>query len=66
MIDKVRTSATLKRTYMAPAVAEMGSIAELTQTDWKNKTWGSGDSFIMNIDINPAIANIVDSITHLS
>ena len=52
----------VKKTYVSPKLRVKGDISELTQT----KSWGSGDSFIMSININPAIANIINNITHYS
>lgn len=52
----------VKKCYVRPELRVKGDISELTQT----KTWGSGDSFIMSININPAIANIINNITHYS
>ena len=52
----------VKKYYVSPELRVKGDISELTQT----KTWGSSDSFIMSIDINPDIANIIDDITHYS
>jgi len=52
----------VKKYYVSPELRVKGDISALTQT----KTWGSGDSFIMSIDINPDIANIIDDITHYS
>ena len=52
----------VKKYYVSPELRVKGDISELTQT----KTWGSSDSFIMSIDINPDIAIIIDDITHYS
>ena len=52
----------VKKSYVSPELRVRGNISELTQT----KTWGSGDSFILSININPAIADIINDITHYS
>ena len=52
----------VKKSYVSPELRVKGNISELTQT----KTWGSGDSFILSININPAIADIINDITHYS
>ena len=52
----------LRKTYVKPVISVQGNIADLTQS----KTWGSGDSLIVSINIPAPIANIIDSITHYS
>lgn len=52
----------VKKYYVSPELRVKGDISALTQT----KTWGSGDSFIMSVDINSDIANIINDITHYS
>ena len=52
----------VKKSYVSPELRVKGDISELTQT----KSWGSGDSFIMSININPAIADVINNITHYS
>ena len=52
----------VKKYYVSPELRVKGDISALTQT----KSWGSGDSFIMSVDINPDIANIINDITHYS
>lgn len=51
-----------RKPYTKPMLTVQGDIAELTQS----KSWGSGDSFIMSINVPGPIASIVNSVTHYS
>ena len=43
--------------YEKPTVVRLGSLAELTLTDWSSKAWGGSDGIVF-MGINVPIHNV--------